>query len=218
MVAHTIAIPDWLELFLSSPILFYRRLRYGYSFRRIGLTKGQFAIVDAWDYPKVSTITWHAQQGRCTYYAGTTIILNGKRTTVQMQRFLMGVSGLRRNSGRAGVFVDHINGNGLDNRRVNLRLCTALENTYNRRAKKNCISKFKGVSVRYRNRWRARITVGKKMIDLGSYDSEIQAAEAYDMAALKYHGKFARLNFPQKKSFWKRFLKKLRSEQFTNKI
>jgi hypothetical protein len=98
----------------------------------------------------------------------------------------------------AGQVVDHINGDIYDNRRSNLRLCTNAENIRN--AQKRCIkkatSKFKGVGFdSNRNRWRATITVDWKTKHLGYFDSEEDAAKAYDIASEKYHGEFGRKNF-----------------------
>lgn len=104
-----------------------------------------------------------------------------------------------------GYQVDHINGNRLDNRKKNLRICTHQQNQFNKPKRKNTgVSKYKGVFKHYlrkkkRYMWGARITVSGK----NSYDtwflSERKAAQAYDRLAVKHHGEFARLNFPRKK-------------------
>lgn len=94
---------------------------------------------------------------------------------------------------KAGFFVDHINGNKLDNRRCNLRICTKAQNTYNSKGKGN--NRFKGVFW-VANRWMAQIAVDRKTIYLGRYKDEEQAARVYDEAAKKHHKEYARLNFP----------------------
>lgn len=94
-------------------------------------------------------------------------------------------------------FVDHINGNGLDNRRSNLRLCTRSENARNSRKPSNNSSGYKGVSWHKRTKkWRADIRNENRQRSLGSFDNALDAAHAYDRAARVMHGEFARLNFP----------------------
>lgn len=105
----------------------------------------------------------------------------------------------------AGMFCDHINHNGLDNRKANLRPATNAQNIWHRRKfirrtpgglKNPFRSKYKGVDwAKDMKRRRARITVNGKRMYLGSFDNEIDAAKAYDQAAKKYHGDFAGLNF-----------------------
>lgn len=93
--------------------------------------------------------------------------------------------------------VDHINGNPLDNRRSNLRLCSRAENARNRAANDRWMgSKYKGVTV-YKDRWKAKITHDGIKCDLGCYENEEDAARAYDKMALLLHREFARLNFPE---------------------
>lgn len=92
--------------------------------------------------------------------------------------------------------VDHINGNGLDNRKVNLRLCTRSQNAANTNKYVRNKSGYKGVSWdKSKNKWKAQITKNKKTITLLRSDDPIKAANAYDTAALKYHKEFAVLNF-----------------------
>jgi hypothetical protein len=99
-------------------------------------------------------------------------------------------------SAKHGEEVDHINGDGLDNRRANLRVCTHSENAKNKRKQRNNISGFKGVSFNKKmNRWKGQLEINGKSIYLGFYTDPIDAAKAYDEAARKYYGNFANVNF-----------------------
>lgn len=93
----------------------------------------------------------------------------------------------------ANELVDHINGDRMDNRRTNLRMCDKYQNQHNTVKKSSNTSGFKGVNIAG-NKWQSRITNRGKRIYLGSYCSVTEAARAYNAAALKYHGRFARLN------------------------
>lgn len=98
--------------------------------------------------------------------------------------------------------IDHIDHNGLNNQKNNLRICTRMQNCRNRRIENlrtiNSTSKHKGVGWNKRNRkWRARIVVNKKDMHIGFFKNELEAAKAYDKTALKYFGEFACLNFPE---------------------
>jgi hypothetical protein len=171
--------------------LLYRRLRYGYPFRRIPLTQGKIAIVDPEDYKHLKKYKWYARKSRRTFYA-VCYITKPKylgRRNVYMHQLVIHVP--------AGMDCDHINHNGLDNRKANLRAATHTQNLWNRRKfKPYAHSKYKGVDwARHTKRWRGRISVNGKRIHLGHFDSEIEAAKAYDEGAKKYFGEFAALNF-----------------------
>lgn len=92
------------------------------------------------------------------------------------------------------IYVDHINGNGLDNRRINLRQATPAENSRNARKNKKKNNQYKGISQRPSGKYRTRIRVDTKLITLGEFDSKHAAAIAYNIAAKKYFGQFANLN------------------------
>lgn len=96
-----------------------------------------------------------------------------------------------------GMIVDHINGNTLDNRKVNLRPATNKQNRWNSKKNINGKSKYKGLSWDPTSKsWRVRIVDDGRKIHLGKYKDEIEAAKVYDKAAKKYRGQYARLNFP----------------------
>ena len=185
-----IKIPLWLDVALAGPVLLYRLLRYGYTFRRIPLTRGLYAIVDAQDYHRLRQRKWQVQTGTCTYYATSTVFIKGKRRRIWMHRCLLNPP--------QGKVIDHINGNGLDNRRANLRVCTYAQNCCNRRLPATAASIYRGVTKsRTPDRpWLASIYVNYKKIKIGTYLSEIEAAKAYDRTARRYRGAFARANFP----------------------
>ena len=96
----------------------------------------------------------------------------------------------------AHLFCDHINHDGLDNRRANIRNCTLKQNNANSRSAKNASSKYKGVSWnKLRKKWAAYIKKDYKQLYLGLFENEIEAAKAYDRKAAELFGKFAKLNF-----------------------
>ncbi len=95
-----------------------------------------------------------------------------------------------------GMFCDHVNRNGLDNRKANLRPATAAQNMWNRlKLRKNPASRYKGVDwIKTQKSWRARITANGKRMYIGSFKNQLDAARAYDTEAKEYHGQFAALN------------------------
>jgi hypothetical protein len=146
----------------------------------IELTQGLAAEIDDADMPVVGRYKWCAHRIGARCYAATTI--DGK--TVHMHRLLVGVP---------EKFVDHRDGDGLNNRRANLRVCTARENTLNSRKRLGGTSRYRGVYA-YRGKWSARIVCHGRTYFLGLHPSEKAAALAYNRAARKLFGEFARLN------------------------
>jgi len=148
----------------------------------IQLTKGKRVELDPADYRRVSAlgVRWCVNDG----YAFN-------RAHGRMHRLLMGVTD-------PAVMVDHRDGDPLNNLRSNLRIATNSLNQANRQVVRG-LSRFKGVCRQKRKHskdvWIARIIVGGKNFHLGSFDEELQAAKAYDAAALKHFGDFARTNF-----------------------
>lgn len=151
-----------------------------------------FAIVDLSDLHLVAPFRWTAQQSTGTTYATTRTETHGPK--VYMHRLIFGAMS-------SGKIVDHRNMNGLDNRRFNLREATHSENHANAiRPSWSFVptSRFKGVAFNTRrNKWQAAIHVNGSRIHLGLFGDEMDAALAYDNAAVKYFGEFARLNFPE---------------------
>ena len=147
-------------------------------------------VLDEDDVPVLGGFTWWAQQGRnTTYIRGEA--LKGTRSTgrrVYLHRLILGVTD-------TAIVVDHRNGDGLDNRRANLRLATASQNGANTERRGGKYSQLKGVSYNRRaRRWFAQISCGGVYTHLGYFASEIEAARAYDAAALLVFGEFARTN------------------------
>lgn len=153
---------------------------------KIPLTQGEFALVDDDAAEALSLHKWHVRRKRGKSYAERTIVIEGKKTTVRMHRVVMGEP--------RGLEVDHINGDGLDNRRENLRACTRKENARNGRPRPGT-SKYLGV-CRNGEYWLASITVDGRHKHLGRHKDEADAARAYDRAAVQYFGEFANPNFP----------------------
>lgn len=154
----------------------------------VPLSRGLSAVIDDADAEAVLSMCWHANPHRNTWSAVHSLCVRGSRKTLFLHRFLMRPP--------AGLWVDHINGDGLDNRRSNLRVCTRQENSRNRNANGQSRQPFKGIEPRDL-RWVARINVNGRRIYCGAtYATPEEAARAYDRAALEHYGEFARLNFP----------------------
>lgn len=150
--------------------------------RLIRLTNGEHAIVDEEDWEELSQLTWH--RGDRDYVVHT-VGLDGETKVLLMHRVVA----------RAphDVLIDHENGNRLDNRKQNLRDATFRQNAQNRAPVNG--KRFKGI-FKFREGWKARIKYEGQNIYLGLFPSEEIAARAYDYAARRLFGEFARLNFP----------------------
>jgi hypothetical protein len=153
----------------------------------IPLTRGQVALVDDEDYEQLSQHKWCATTwpGAKKFYA---VRADSSRHAVLMHRAILGLEFGDKRKG------DHIETEKtLDNRRCNLRIANSAQNSYNRTIGCNNTSGFKGVFWQPRNKkWLAQIRADKRQIYLGLFGDPKQAAEAYRVAALKYHGEFAR--------------------------
>lgn len=141
--------------------------------KKIPLSQGQYALVDDADYLSLSKFKWFALKYRKHFYAGRSATINGKHFTLFMHRLIINTP--------PGFHTDHINHNGLDNRRRNLRIATPRENGMNRRGlQSNNTSGFTGVSwFEQRRKWRVRTTINGKQILIGFFDNKRNAAEAY---------------------------------------
>ncbi len=160
--------------------------------RRIPLTQGKFALVDDEDYERVSQFKWRYcpdyRNPKTIGKAVRTVRIVGKRTTEHMSRFI-----LRLKPGEPDA--DHRDGNGLDNRRNNLRVCkTPFQNGQNRTIQTHS-TPYKGVhALKSANTYQSHINVNGKRIYLGSFRTPEEAAYAYDLSAMHFFGEFARTN------------------------
>jgi AP2 domain/HNH endonuclease len=157
----------------------------------IPLTKGYEAIIDAADVPLVNGCNWQAHEKKrgdgsiYTVYAVRFFEGDGKRTSKRLHRVLLGDGALH---------VDHIDGDGLNNRRCNLRAATRSQNMHNQRVRRDNASGFKGVHLDKRtSMWTAQIASGGKRKRLGSYGSPEEAHAAYVLASARLHGEFGRV-------------------------
>jgi hypothetical protein len=162
--------------------------------KEIQLTQGKVALVDDEDFERVSQFKWYASHkpryaNGGSFWAQRGIRVGSKKTTISLHAFLVGK--------RKGQLIDHIDGNPLNCTKANLRHTTFAQNTSKRLVarKKNNTSGFCGVYFCSKSRkWRARIKSGNKNLHLGRYADKLEAAKAYNEAAIKYHGEFATLN------------------------
>lgn len=157
--------------------------------KQIPLTQGKFAIVDDEDFERVSQFKWQARPSKGRWYAMMSYWKNGRLHSRAMHRFIL-------NAG-PGQLIDHRSLDGLDNRRSNLRFSSIAGNNQNRGMNRRNTSGFKGVSWNRRlGKWVAYCCLDSRKIYLGLFTDKLEAAKAYDLAAILYYGEFARPNFP----------------------
>lgn len=150
--------------------------------KEIRLTQSKVALVDDDDYDSVSEHRWYAIKNKNTFYAARNIVAeNGKQTLVLMHMEILKTP--------KGMLTDHKDGNGLNNQKMNLRICSIFQNNQNQRKRRNTINKYKGV-FRSGKKYRAEIISFKKRYYLGMFETELEAKHAYEKAALMLHGDF----------------------------
>lgn len=154
--------------------------------KQILLTQGKYALVDDEDYENLAKFKWHAGQYGKTWYAKRLVwdskLKKGKIT--RMHHYVMPL--------REGLMVDHINGNGLDNRKSNLRLVTKAQNMMNAGRRRNTGKWGVGVAWHKQNsKWRAYITLSKRQISLGCFDNPEEAQRARREGEKKFFKEFA---------------------------
>lgn len=147
------------------------------------------ALVDDEDYEYLNQWNWSGEKHRNTFYAHRVDTTGEKKIKIKMHRLIANVAGTK-------VLIDHIDGNGLNNCKSNIRVCTSSQNSMNRKKYGNKSSLFKGVNLHRQGKWVASIGLGnRKRKYLGWFELEVDAAKAYDEAAKKYFGEYANLNF-----------------------
>jgi hypothetical protein len=154
--------------------------------KEILLTHGKVALVDDKDFEELNSKKWSVHgKGRFLYAVRNSSRPN--RKIIRMHRYLM--------NPQVGFEVDHIDMNGLNNQRSNLRICTRSQNRCNSLKPKNNTSGFKGVSFQKSNKkFQATIKLNGKQSHIGYFNTSIEAAKAYDIEAIKIYGEFARTN------------------------
>jgi len=161
--------------------------------KEIQLTKGYVALVDDEDYEWLMQFKWYAviKRNGNAYAARSLAWKNGKRGFEYMHRVIM--------KANDNEFVDHRDGNTVSNVKSNLRKCTISQNNQNAARRSNNSSSYIGVYFhKGANKFHARLsTQGEGRVSLGLFDTAIEAAVARDIVAEKYHGEFAKLNFPR---------------------
>ena len=155
--------------------------------KNIPLTQGKFALVDDADFEWLNQWKWRIKKSYQLEYVITDTKIGNKKTTIRMHRLIL--------NAKKDIFIDPKDNNGLNNCRDNLRVATNGQNNMNRSIVWG-VSKYKGVYQHKTNKkWIAQIKKNKKLIRIGHFNKEIEAARAYDKRAKELFGEFARPNF-----------------------
>lgn len=162
----------------------------GVKMKLISLTQGYSAMVDDSDYEWLNRFNWQYSKVDTLEYASRRAV-KGKKYTLGMHREIMKTP--------KGMHTDHKDGNGLNNQRNNLRICTASQNIMNSKISSNNSSGYKGVYWQKNlKKWMVAIKINRQSIYLGYFTDKKEAAKKYDQKAIELFREFARLNFPEK--------------------
>lgn len=164
--------------------------------KTIKLGNGMSVKVDDEDFEYLNQFKWQYFKNahNNNFYARRIVYLKGNKKTrkIRMHREILGLT-----DKNPKILVDHINHDGLDNRKINLRICNSSENAANSLKRKSNKSGYKGVHWNKKHKqYYAQIVVNRSKKHLGCFENPVEAAKAYDAAAVKYHGEFALVNFP----------------------
>jgi len=190
-IAFCLPVPTVLVRIVVWIVLLYRRLRYGYAFRRIKLTRGQYAIVDPEDFERLNQHKWHVTHyGYAARAVPHTSGKSRKQGAVYMHNVVCPAPD--------GMITDHINRNPYDNRKANLRPATRRQNVWNRKfVRRGGRTRYNGIRWdKNKQQWQVRLTIKGRRESFGYYADEVEAAKAYDRVARQHRGEFAVLNFP----------------------
>lgn len=161
--------------------------------KTINISNGQIVMVDDEDFDYLNQWNWSCKKSPYTFYAFRQQVIDGRAVEIKMHRQLLKVVFQKE------VLIDHKDRNGLNNQKDNLRKCNRSQNNINSVKRSNSTSIYKGVSFeasgRALKKWVAQVYFNKKQYWLGRFDTETEAAQAYDKKVFELHGEFAVLNF-----------------------
>jgi hypothetical protein len=155
----------------------------------VPLTRGKFAVIDVEDADLVLAYNWSAKFVEGKWYARRNLPRDQRPGTILMHRFILGTP--------PRMLTDHVDGDGLNNRRGNLRIATPAQNNANQRLHRTNTSGYKGVVwSKELGRWHVRVGAGGRRVHVGYFETRDEAARAYDRVAREIYGEFARPNLP----------------------
>ncbi len=165
--------------------------------KKIKLTQGKIALIDDEDYELFSQDKWCVSKSENVYYAVRVITIEGQQKTILIHREI--AARILRRSLRKNEEIHHINGDGLDNRRCNLKVVSRSQHMMSSKKRNGqYTSKYKGVSWCKRDKkWITQIRLNGKLMHIGYFKNELDAAKAYDKTAKELFGEFVKLNFEE---------------------